>query len=169
MTNSESDEDLMVRLQQGDRHAYQMLYQRWSVPVMDFLLRRTGRRAQAEEALQETWLRVFRYARSYRAGRPFAPWLFRIAVHAGHDAREPYPDSFELQGSYVDRPELRDRVLGILHGLPADDRRLLLLKVQGFNASEIGEILDCRPGTVRMRLTRIRRHLQGELEEELDA
>ncbi len=159
----------MVRLQQGDHQAYQALYERWGGRVMDFLLRRTGSRARAEDALQETWLRVFRYAGGYQPDRPFAPWLFRIAVNAGHDAHEPEPEAFVLQASYEHDPELRDRVARALHGLSAEDRRLLLLSVEGFDSTEIGGMLDQRPGTVRMRLTRIRRHLQGILRGEPDA
>jgi len=158
----------MVRLQHGDHQAYQALYERWGGQVMNFLLRRTGSRIRAEDALQETWLRVFRYARSYQADRPFAPWLFRIAVRAGHDAYEPEPESFELAGSYEQQPELRDRVTRALHQLNAEDRRLLLLSVEGFDSTEIGGMLDQRPGTVRMRLTRIRRSLQESLQGDLD-
>ncbi|MFH1462937.1 MAG: RNA polymerase sigma factor [Pseudomonadota bacterium] len=155
----------MIRLQQGDRRAYQALYARWGARTLDFLLRRTGSRACAEDALQETWLRVFRYARSFEAGRPFPPWLFRIAARAGHDAREPEPDAFVQAGSYEADPVLRDRVLQALHGLDPEDRRLLLLNVEGFDATEIGEMSSMRPGTVRQRLTRVRRHLQGVLGE----
>jgi RNA polymerase sigma factor (sigma-70 family) len=169
MSSEPSDEDLMVRMQQGDHQAYQALYERWGGRVMNFLLRRTGSRPLAEDALQETWLRVFRYAGSYQAPRAFAPWLFRIAANAGHDARTPEPEVFELVGSYEQQPELRDRVARALHGLPAADRSLLLLNVEGFDSSEIGEMLGQRPGTVRQRLTRIRRRLQDELRGDLDA
>jgi RNA polymerase sigma-70 factor (ECF subfamily) len=165
MSQDPSDEDLMIRLQQGDRRAYQALYARWGARTMDFLLRRTGSRACAEDALQDTWLRVFRYARSYEPGRPFAPWLFGIAARAGHDAREPEAGAFSLTGSYEADPTLRDRVLRALHRLDPEDRRLLLLNVEGFDATEVGRMLGMRPGTVRQRLTRIRRHLQGVLGE----
>lgn len=159
----------MVRLQRGDHQSYQALYERWGGRVMNFLLRRTGSRVRAEDALQETWLRVFRYAGSYRPERPFAPWLFRIAANAGYDAREPEPECFELQGSYELQPELRDRVTRALHGLSPEDRRLLLLNVEGFDSTEIGGMIDQRPGTVRQRLTRIRRQLQEVLQGDLDA
>jgi RNA polymerase sigma factor (sigma-70 family) len=163
MMTLDSDEDLMAGIRAGDARAWQPLYDRWSGRLFDFLLRRTGSRAFAEEALQETWLRIHRYRRTFHPGRSFASWAFRIAANAGRDAREPDFESFALEGDYENRPDLRLSVLRALHDLEPADRRLFLLHVEGFDATEIGGMLDARPGTVRMQLSRVRLRLQAAI------
>jgi hypothetical protein len=60
----------------GDRAAYQELYDRFAKRVLRFLLRRLGALSAAEEAHQETWLRVYRYRDTFQPDRSFATWLF---------------------------------------------------------------------------------------------
>ncbi len=153
----------MARVAAGDRYAYDTLYARWSASTFTFLLRRTGSRARAEEALQETWLRVFRHGRTFQNGRKFAPWVFAIAANAGRDARRPEPDLLHLEGEAADPGELRDRLVAALHLLDPLDRRLLLLAVEGFTSVEIGEMVRVNPTAVRMRLSRARASLREAL------
>ncbi len=157
----------MQRVQHEDRRAFEVLYARWKDPLIRFLVRRTGSRSQAEDALQETFIRVHRHRRKYQHGRPFKAWVYRIAANAGHDARKPDSRYTELKGEVVgeltDPTATRDLLVSALHGLNAKDRRILLLVIEGFNATEVGEILGMRSGAVRMRLNRARKTLKQEL------
>ncbi len=153
----------MALVASGDRSAYEALYARWSPSTFTFLLRRTGSRARAEEALQETWLRIYRYRSSFQPGKKFAPWVFAIAANAGRDARRPEPGLLHLEGEASDETDLRDRLVAGLHHLDPIDRRLLLLAVQGFTSTEIGEMVQVNPGAVRMRLSRARASLREVL------
>jgi DNA-directed RNA polymerase specialized sigma24 family protein len=158
-----SDEDLMVLVQGGDRMAYDRLYDRWGDRTFGFLLRRTGQRQAAEEAQQETWLRVYRWRDRFDAARPFRPWLYTLAANAGRDAREPEPWHFELPSAPGDPMGLRDTLISALHLLDEQDRRILLLVIEGFNATEVGTMLAMQPPAVRMRLMRARRQLREAL------
>ena len=160
-----SDEALMVRLKGGDRLACTALYSRWRHRIFHFLVRRTGSVTLAEEALQDTWLRVYRSCHRYDPDRPFARWLFTLAARAGSDAREPQLEELDFEESYDDRPLLRTLVVQALHALDPVERRLVLLQVEGFSSREIGEMLELRPGAVRMRLNRARARLRASLGE----
>lgn len=161
--STETDEDLMKRICRGDADAYEALYLRWSGRVFDFLVRRTGARAEAEEALQETWLRVYRHSKRYNPMYPFPRWLFGIAVNAGRDAWRPEPQVFHLEPPPTHDPDTRDRLVRALHGLDPGDRRLFLLTVEGFTSQEVGEMMQISPGAVRTRLCRARAALRQSL------
>src|SRR5687768_17125130 len=75
----ETDEVLVGRVADGDRAAFEILYLRHAPAVMSFVHHLTFDRGIAEDAVQETFLRVWRAASRFRAGARFAPWLFRIA------------------------------------------------------------------------------------------
>ncbi|MCB9778804.1 MAG: RNA polymerase sigma factor [Alphaproteobacteria bacterium] len=162
-----TDETLMVAVQDGDRAAYDELFRRWRDPVYRYLHRRCGSQERADDAFQECWLRVHRFRHRYDPGRTFRPWLFTIAANAGYDARRPRPDEHELDERLpAPRPDLTSRDLAVraLAALEPDDRKLLLLVVEGFSAVEIAEMLETRPGTVRMRIKRARERAAAALE-----
>jgi len=154
---TDSDEALMARVREGDRAAYEALYHRWKEPVFAFLLRRTGTRSAAEDAHQDAWLRVYRWRRRYDPTRPFRPWLYAIAVNAGHDARRPEPGLLSLPAAVTapaDPLETRNVLVAALHALSPRDRRLLLLEGEGFAPAEIAGILALNSGAVRTGLHR---------------
>lgn len=153
----------MVRVAAEDRGAYEALYARWRGPVFRFLTRRTGSLAAAEEAHQEAWLRVYRYRHGYDPGRPFRSWLFAIAANCGRDAARPDPQLLRLPLEPTDPFDLRDQLVTALGALDPDDRKLLLLAVEGFSGPEIAEMLDLGAGAVRMRLHRARQRVREAL------
>src|SRR3972149_10476569 len=81
------DEDLLERFQKGgDRGALESLIRRHQDSLYRFLTAFLGARAAAEEATQETFLRVIRSARTYQRGEgSFQPWLYRIAVNTARE------------------------------------------------------------------------------------
>jgi len=81
-----TDHALMVAIQAGDEVAFRKLWDRWREPLFRFLLRRTGGQSRAEDALQQTWIKVWRYRSSFDTARPFRTWIFKICAHAGRDA-----------------------------------------------------------------------------------
>src|SRR5690242_20865131 len=86
--NQLSDGELIVRSADGDRGAFEQLYQRYARPVFALALRRLGDRGRAEDAVQETFASIWRSAKSYRSDRgPGAPWLYAVARNAIVDRR----------------------------------------------------------------------------------
>src|SRR5438045_7030704 len=78
-----SDAELIQRTGAGDRTAFEKLYKRYARPVFGLALRRLGDRGRAEDALQETFVSVWRSARTYKPERgPGAPWLYGVARNA---------------------------------------------------------------------------------------
>lgn len=79
MLRDEADEALMLRYQQGDVRAFEILLTRHRKPVFNFILRFVGLRAAAEDLLQETFLRVIKGAENYKQQAKFTTWLYTIA------------------------------------------------------------------------------------------
>jgi RNA polymerase sigma factor (sigma-70 family) len=167
----ESDEGLMAAVKQGDRSAYDALYARWKVPIFRFLHRRTGTRLAAEDAHQETWIRVYRFRANFQPGRSFKSWLFAIAANCGHDAWLPtshesgFDPELRLTTAPGDPTDRRLRLLQGLSRLDPDDRKLLLLAIEGFDGPEIGSLLGIGAGAVRMRLSRARERIRQALDD----
>jgi RNA polymerase sigma-70 factor, ECF subfamily len=153
-------------------------------------LRMTRNQSDAEDLVQEAYLRAFRALDQYKDGTNLRAWLFRIMTNAYINdyrkrSRRPVNSSLDdLEEFYLydhlidsgvqpssERPEdvvlnqiTADDVLKSLDVLSDDFRHVVLLAdVEGFTYREIAEILDIPVGTVMSRLYRARRKLQGAL------
>jgi len=76
---NERDENLVGRLRDGDRQAFDLLYDRYFLRVHGFIGRRMSNRADAEETTQEVFINLFSSIHTYRGDAPFAAWLFGVA------------------------------------------------------------------------------------------
>lgn len=160
MPPSDADSAAMVAVQRGDMAAYRIVFDRWREPIFRFLQRRAGSREAAEEAFQETWLRVYRWRHRYDPTRPFRPWLYRIAANAGHDARAPVTSDFHwIEPVASDAVAMLETLTSALSALPEKDRVLLLLVVEGLTSEEVAEILGVTSSAVRMALSRARQRI----------
>ena len=84
--NSLSDEALMERYQNGDVLAFDILFSRHGNKLLNFIYRKVGNRALAEELLQEVFLRVVRSAHDYKRKAKFTTWVYAIARNQSIDA-----------------------------------------------------------------------------------
>ena len=175
-----SDGELIQRTGEGDRAAFDKLYRRYSRPVFGLALRRLGDRGRAEDAVQETFVSIWRAARTYDPARgPGAPWLFAVARNAIVDrsrARsEPpveVPDEPSSESGPHERAELswtQWRVHRALEDLPQKEREVIELAYwRGLSQSEVATALGIPLGTVKTRtrsaLQRLSHILEGELE-----
>jgi RNA polymerase sigma-70 factor, ECF subfamily len=172
-----SDGELLRRIGDGDRVAFDVLYRRFVRPVFALALRRLGDRGRAEDATQETFTAVWRSASSYRPDRgPGAPWLYAVARNAIVDrtrARsepptEP-PDHVSSDPDPADQAErswLAWRVHRALHELPEHERPLVELAYWGgLSQSEIADFLNIPLGTVKTRTRSALGRLADSLEE----
>jgi RNA polymerase sigma-70 factor (ECF subfamily) len=171
-----TDEDLLVRVAEGDRDAFGDLYQRYSRPVLGLALRRLGDRGTAEDAVQEAFSSVWRAARSYKPERgPVAPWLYAVARNAIADrgrARVDLPaeptDTISDEAGPAERAEqswVAWRVHRALEELPETERTVVELAYWSeLSQSEIAEFLGIPLGTVKTRTRSGLRRLSEELE-----
>jgi RNA polymerase sigma-70 factor (ECF subfamily) len=176
---SASDSDLLVRVAERDREAFELLYRRYVRSVFGLALRRLRDRQRAEDAVQETFTAVWRSAHSYRPERgAAAPWLFAVARNAIVDRlrakSEPpsdVPETPSGEPGPSDRAEssfVAWRVHRALEELPEKEREVVELAYWSeLSQSEVAEYLHIPLGTVKTRtrsaLTRLAGLLEGEL------
>jgi RNA polymerase sigma-70 factor, ECF subfamily len=176
---SVSDGELIERVAEGDRPAFDELYQRYARAVLGLALRRLGDRGRAEDATQDAFFAIWRSARTYDPDRGRgAPWLYAVARNAITDGlrRTPEPAA-ELQDGPGSEPDPSDhaeaawtawQVHRALEVLPAHERPVIELAYwRGLSQSEIAETLDIPLGTVKTRTRSALARLADALEDEL--
>jgi RNA polymerase sigma-70 factor (ECF subfamily) len=175
----QTDGELIERVGDGDRAAFERLYRRYARPVLGLALRRLGDRGRAEDALQEAFAAVWRSAARYdRARGEGGAWLYAVARNAIVDGarRRPEPPAEARDEPSGDRgPEERAeaawlawRVHAAIELLPEHERPAIELAYWGgLSQSEIAERLHVPLGTVKTRTRSALMRLAGLLEEEL--
>jgi RNA polymerase sigma-70 factor, ECF subfamily len=174
-----NDTELLLRVADRDREAFELLYDRYVRPVFGLALRRLRDRQRAEDAVQETFAAVWRSAHSYRPERgPAAPWLFTVARNAIVDRQRArveqpteIPDAPSGEPGPQDRAEasfVSWQVHRALGELPEKEREVLELAYWSeLSQSEVAEYLHIPLGTVKTRtrsaLSRLADLLEGEL------
>lgn len=166
-----TDEALAVRAAAGDHAAFEQLVRRHAGPLLAFCRRLLGDAAEAEDKVQEAFLRAYRGLDRFDPARRFSSWLYRIAQNACVDAlrarREWAPlDEAEPAASHAPPlpAEASPRVAQAVGDLPARQRAVLHLKYAlGLDAVEIAERLDMTPGNVRVVLHRAIKLLRERL------
>jgi len=168
------DDGWLRAVARGDEHAYAELVACHSDRIYAYLLRLTGSPADAEDLLQETFLRVWRKADSYQPGRVKAgTWMHRIAHNLSIDrirkrrGESQLPDvadtSVDMETSQIASQEWR-RVEATIARLPENQRAALLLcQLQGFSNAEAAHILKLNVRAVESLLARARRALKMTL------
>lgn len=172
------DEALLAACRRGESAAQHRLYQRLAYGLLGVCLRYCPSRADAEDALQNTFVKIFTRLDQYRGQGPFEAWARRIAVttslHAleQHRLRHPAPAASldELAGalpaaepSALDQLDAAD-LLALLATLPPGYRAVLnLYAVEGYSHQEIAQLLGIAEGTSKSQLARARRLLETRL------
>jgi len=159
-------------LHYGEERAFRELYRRHTPRLLGFVGRLLGRPdAEAEDAVQETWLRVCRSLDRFRWESSFSTWLLGIGLNVVRDeirrsARSLEVDMDELpdppaQAVFADERIDIERSIGLL---PDGYRVVLVLHdVEGMKHEEIAHRLDITAGTSKSQLSKARRALRGLL------
>ena len=169
-----SDEELMRAVGQGDEHALASLVERYAARIHAFLTRVTGDRDDADDLLQDTWMRVARGARGFDTARLVRPWLYGIAANLARDLHRRRAVRLRAvqQGNVgagesapTFRPALRIDMRERLARLPERLREVLLLRYfDGLDEAEMAEALGIPRGTVKSRLHGALRELRQDWE-----
>ena len=173
------DEALLAACRRGESAAQYQLYKKLSYNLMGVCLRYCPNRAEAEDALQNTFVKIFTRLDQYRGQGPFEGWARRIAVTTSLHAveryrlRHPGPGGDVLDELADDLPSAEpsavdqlaaDDLLALLATLPPGYRAVLnLYAVEGYSHQEIGELLGIAEGTSKSQLARARRLLETRL------
>ncbi|MFA5069162.1 MAG: sigma-70 family RNA polymerase sigma factor [Candidatus Omnitrophota bacterium] len=181
------DESLVLKIKQGDRQAFDEIYQKYKRPILNYIYRFIGSLHSAEELTQETFVRVYINIHKYEPRAKFTSWVYRIAGnlarnflrHASYDKRisvfikdaesgegrhasvvENIADNRGRPDRQAQSKEEQDLVQRAIDELPARLKEAVILcDIEGFSYDEAADIMDCRPMTVGSRLSRGRQRL----------
>lgn len=158
----------MVRYQQGDFAAATALIGRISPHLHRFFLAKSMSRTDAEDLLQETWLRIHKVRHTYRPGEPALPWFYAIARHIRVDhyrksirttARE---RELEAMSKVVSPPPLPFGELEALLAPLSESQRevIAMLKVEGMSLEEVARATSSTVGSVKQKVHRAYKKLR---------
>jgi RNA polymerase sigma-70 factor (ECF subfamily) len=191
--DANSDEGLMARYRTGEVRAFEILLTRHRRPIYNFILRSVGDAAQAEDLLQETFLRVIKGSEDYERQAKFKTWLYTIArnlcIDASRRGKHRRAQSLDApldgEGSAslldvtgdrkapVDRAainkELAEQIREAVEALVPEQREVFLMReVSDLSFKEIAEIVGCPENTVKSRMRYALEKLREALEEYRD-
>jgi len=173
-----SDDELVRSCIADDAKAQKLLFDRYSRKMMGICMRYAGNRPEAEDMLQEGWIKVFRNLGSFRFEGSVEGWIKRVMVNTCLELlrknkmqyREVEIETAEEMGSLQvnssDSLTAND-LLKMVHSLPSGFRSVFnLYAIEGYTHKEIGKMLTISEGTSKSQYSRARAQLQRMLEKE---
>lgn len=180
-TNEEpsADEQLVARVQQGDKSAFDLLVLKYQYKIQAIISRFIKDSAEVHDVAQETFIKAYRALPNFRGDSQFYTWLYRIAVNTSKNhlvSRRRRPPSSDVDAQEADfyagaeilhdnhSPEsqmatdqLKAAIFEALDKLPEDLRMAITLReMDGMSYEEIASAMECPIGTVRSRIFRAR-------------
>ena len=182
-----SDLAVVARVKAGDHDAFRHLVERHSRSVFRLAYRLTGHEQDAEDVVQETFLRAFREIRRFEARSSFATWLYRITVNCSHDLLRQRPRAGTRPS--LDDPDLRvaaeladssaaadplreltsrridERVRAAMDDLSGQERSAFVMRhYEGLSIEEIGGVLNLKASAAKHSIFRAVQKLRRSLE-----
>jgi len=168
-------EQIMTRYQSGDAAAAESLVDLLSGQLYFFFSSQMGSREEADDMLQEVWLRIHRVRHTYRPGEPVLAWVYAIARRVRIDnyrrryriarrevAADVLPEVRAGQGSSQELPSFAELVAP----LPESQREVLtMLKVGGLSIEEVARATSSTAGSVKQKVHRAYDRLRAMLQD----
>jgi RNA polymerase sigma-70 factor (ECF subfamily) len=194
MTTADADEDLMVRYQQGEVRAFEVLLGRHRKAVYNFILRYVGDKETAEDLLQETFMRVIKGADAYKRQAKFTTWLYTIArnlcvdqtrrrKHRKHASLDAPMAAEDDSGTLLDvipssemasdrksvNKQLYQRLQGAIGALSEEQREVFLMReFLDMPFKQIADVVGVPENTVKSRMRYALEKLRLDLDEYKD-
>ncbi|MFZ6639136.1 RNA polymerase sigma factor RpoE [Undibacterium sp. TC4M20W] len=186
-TEREIDQLLVERVQRGDKKAFELLVSKYQRKLMRLVSRLVYDHAEAEDVVQEAFIKAYRALPNFRGESAFYTWLYRIGVNTaknhlvtqGRRAPTSTESDVDEAESFVDADGLRDintpesllaskqiaeTVNLAMSTLPEELRNAITLReIEGLSYDEIAEVMLCPIGTVRSRIFRAREAIAEKL------
>ncbi len=188
-----ADQELVERVQQGDKRAFDLLVLKYQHKIVKLISRYVRDPDESLDVAQETFIKAYRALANFRGESAFYTWLYRIAINTAKNhlvalGRRP-PDTdidaadavqLDMESSVSlresDTPEhmaLKDEIertiFRAIEDLPEDLRTAITLReLEGLSYEEIAEAMGCPIGTVRSRIFRAREAIDTKLKPLLD-
>jgi RNA polymerase sigma-70 factor (ECF subfamily) len=174
MTSASDDRELATACAAGDSSVFEQIYRRYGDRMKSIAYHHLGSVSDAEDAVQETFLKIHRAARTFSGASAFSTWIFRILINTCYDVlrkrkRRPEEaplddarDFVEWKASTVDDTK-RMTLRKLLDGLPEQRRTVFtLFEIDGLSHAEIAEILDITEGNSKWILFATKKELQQQ-------
>ena len=181
------DQQLIERIQRGDKNAFNLLVRKYQHKVVSLVSRYVNNPGDIPDVAQEAFIKAYRAIPDFRGESAFYTWLYRIAVNTAKNyivaqGRRPpdmdvdSQDAETYEGAEslheVANPEnlmlsdeIRAEVAATLAGLPEDLRTANTLReIEGLSYEEIAEVMECPVGTVRSRIFRAREAIDKRIQ-----
>jgi RNA polymerase sigma-70 factor (ECF subfamily) len=194
MLTQDADEDLMVRYQQGEVRAFEVLLGRHRKSVFNFILRYVGDKETAEDLLQETFMRVIKGADAYKRQAKFTTWLYTIArnlcvdqtrrrKHRKHASLDAPMAADDDSGTLLDvlpsgemasdrksvNKQLYQRLQGAIGALSEEQREVFLMReFLDMPFKQIADVVGVPENTVKSRMRYALEKLRLDLDEYKD-
>src|SRR5215217_2367482 len=186
-TERECDQMLVDRVRAGDKQAFDMLVAKYQRRLMRLLSRIVHDPAEAEDVVQETFIKAYRALRHFRGESAFYTWLYRIGINtaknflvtqgrraptsteADAEEAETFDDGEHLRDintpeSMLATKQIAETVNVAMDALPDELRIAITLReIEGLSYDEIAEAMGCPIGTVRSRIFRAREAIAEKL------
>ncbi|MDB2386888.1 RNA polymerase sigma factor RpoE [Shewanella sp.] len=186
MSGQISDQQLVERVQRGDKNAFNLLVQKYQNKVASLISRYVRNQADVADVSQEAFIKAYRALPNFRGESAFYTWLYRIAVNtaknhlAAQGRRAPANDVDAEEAEYYDGSdalkefasperlvlsgEIQQVVFDTLDTLPEELKMAISLReLDGMSYDEIANVMDCPVGTVRSRIFRAREAIDKKL------
>ncbi len=180
------DQALVVRVQKGDRLAFDLLVRKYQHRIAKLVSRFVSDRSEVEDVTQEAFIKAWRAIKGFRGDSAFYTWLYRIAINTAKNylvsqGRRPPATDIEAEEaeatgmgislrenstpeSHLHADEVAITVERAVARLPEDLRTAITLReIDGLSYEEIADVMDCPIGTVRSRIFRAREAIDAEL------
>lgn len=170
-----TDNEIICNVQAGDLNQIAELYQRYKQIVYAYLYGIHRDRDLAQDLLQMVFIRVMKYNRQFQVNSNFRNWLFHIAKNVSKDhflkkSNRPkeslavlaqLPAESQRADHEMMRQESHEQLYTALAQLSRSQREILVLsKLQGMRYADIGEILQCSEGAVKVKVYRALKSLR---------
>lgn len=161
-------QDTLIRARSGDREAFRSVLESVQKLAYNIAFRLTWNAADAEDAVQEVFLRLYRNFPQYDAQQPFLPWFRRLATNCVLNWKEKRRPTFELPEQipiHDPRPtDSSERLHQAIRELPQEYQACVTLKyLEDLGVGEIAQSLEVPVGTVKTWLFRAREILVQKL------
>jgi RNA polymerase sigma-70 factor (ECF subfamily) len=172
---SETDENLMLAVRNGDVSKLGVLFDRHHRALFDFFFRMTGRRPVADDLVQDVFFRILKYRKTFRDASWFKAWMFHIARNARFDYYRSHQgeanleedqaaglqSSLPIPGQQLEHQQQAMLLESAMFKLSPDKREVLILsRYQDMKYEQIAELMSCEVGTVKTRVHRALKELR---------
>ncbi len=173
---TDSDETLLIKYRSGNAAAFDSLYNRYRLPVYNYIFRQVKKASLSEDIFQDVWMRVINSVDQCDTNRPFAPWLYRIAhnrlidyfrqqqpleLDSGTEKTEAKnsPDHTAFIQNCIERLK---KLLGLLK--PEQRDAFILQQESGLSLEQIAQVMATGRETIKSRLRYAMQKLRAGLE-----